>query len=98
MVQHAGLSYDTVGRVASMNGRALPLSAHEIGVLEVLLHRFGQVISKETLVEQLYAYDRDVGYNAIEVYIHRLRKKIDGSGLNVRTVYGRGYLIEQKET
>lgn len=98
VVRHAGLTYDTVGRVASMNGRTLPLSAHEIGVLEILLHRFGQVISKETLVEQLYAYDRDVGYNAIEVYIHRLRKKIDGSGLNVRTVYGRGYLIEQKET
>ena len=98
VVQHAGLTYDTVGRVASVNGRALPLSAHEIGVLEVLLHRFGQVVSKETLVEQLYAYDRDVGYNAIEVYIHRLRKKIDGSGLIVRTVYGRGYLIERQET
>jgi len=98
VMQYAELNYDTVARVASVHGRALPLSAHEIGVLEVLLHRFGQVISKEVLVEQLYAYDRDVGYNAIEVYIHRLRKKIDGSGLNVRTVYGRGYLIEEKQT
>lgn len=97
VTQYGGLSYDSVGRVASLNGRALQLSSHEIGVLEVLLHRFGQVVSKETLVEQLYAYDRDVGYNAIEVYIHRLRKKIDGSGLNVRTVYGRGYVVEQKD-
>lgn len=91
-----GLAFDTVGRTAAVNGKTLPLSVHEVGVLEILLHRVGRVVSKEQLVEQLYSYDKDVGYNAIEVYIHRLRRKIDGSGVSVRTVYGRGYVLEQR--
>jgi two-component system OmpR family response regulator len=95
VVTHAGLSFDTLGRTAAVNGRALSLSGHEIGVLEVLLHRFGRVVSKEQLVEQLYTYDKEASHNAIEVYVHRIRKKIDGAGLIVRTVYGRGYVLEQ---
>lgn len=97
IISQGGLSLDTIGRSVSVNGATLPLSPHEVGVLEILLHRFGRVVSKEQLVEQLYSYDRDVGYNAIEVYIHRLRKKIEGSGLGVRTVYGRGYMLEQRQ-
>lgn len=89
------LSFDTVERVASVNGRALELSAHETAVLEVLLGRVGKVVGKDQLVERLYSYEKDVGYNAIEVYVHRLRKKLDGSGLVVRTVYGRGYLLDE---
>ncbi len=96
VISYGGLSLDTIGRTVSVNGTTLPLSVHEVGVLEILLYRFGRVVSKEQLVEQLYSYDSDVGYNAIEVYVHRLRKKIEGSGLNVRTVYGRGYLLEQR--
>lgn len=93
-LQYAGLSFDTVDRTASAQGRALSLSVHETGVLEVLMHRFGRVVSKEHLVEQLYSYDRGVSHNAIEVYVHRLRKKIAGTGITVRTVYGRGYLLD----
>ena len=63
-------------------------------MLEALLSRQGKVVSKEQLVEQMYNYGRDVGYNAIEVYVHRLRKKIEGSGLAVKTLYGRGYTLE----
>jgi len=51
-------------------------------------------VSKEHLVEQLYNYDKEVSHNAIEVYVHRLRRKIDGSGITVRTLYGRGYMLE----
>ena len=54
-----------MGRTASLNGRTLPLSSHETGVLEALLHRFGRVVSKEQLVEQLYNYDKDVSHNTI---------------------------------
>ncbi len=90
------LAFDTVERIASVNGRAIDLSMHETAVLEALLTRVGKVVSKDQLVEQLYNYERDVGYNAIEVYIHRLRKKLDGSGLTVRTLYGRGYALETK--
>ncbi len=94
MLLYGGVGFDTVSRTASVNGRSLPLSMHEIGVLEVLLHRFGRVVSKEQLVEQLYNYDREVSHNAIEVYVHRLRKKIVGAGVTVRTLYGQGYLLD----
>jgi two-component system, OmpR family, response regulator len=94
VLHYGDLSFDTVGRVASVESRPLPLSMHEAGVLEILLRRFGRVVSKEQLVEQLYNYDREVSHNAIEVYIHRLRKKITGSGVEVRTHYGRGYTVD----
>ena len=77
-----------------MNGKPLAVTVHEMGVLEFLLHRFGRVVSKEQLVEQLYSYDREVSQNAIEVYVHRLRKKIAGAGVTVRTLYGRGYMLD----
>lgn len=93
-ISYGGLSFDSVSRTASVNGRTLPLSAHEAGVLEILMRRFGRVVSKEQLVEQLYSYDREVSHNAIEVYVHRLRKKIAGAGVTVRTLYGRGYLLD----
>jgi two-component system, OmpR family, response regulator len=88
------LCFDTVARSASIAGKPIALSMHETGVLEVLLHRFGRVVSKEMLVEQIYSYDSGVSNNAIEVYVHRLRRKLDGAGLLVRTVYGRGYVLE----
>jgi len=93
-VSYGGLTFDTVGRAASVHGKMVPLSSHEVGVLEILLQRFGRVVSKEQLVEQLYTYDREVTHNAIEVYIHRVRKKLEGAGITVRTLYGRGYLLD----
>ena len=93
-LHYGDLDFDTVGRVASVKSAPLALSLHEAGVLEVLLRRFGRVVSKEQLVEQLYSYDKEVSHNAIEVYVHRLRKKLTGSGVEVRTHYGRGYVID----
>jgi two-component system OmpR family response regulator len=94
VVTYGNLSYDTIARTAAVAGRAITLSLHETGVLEVLLHRFGRVVSKEQLVEQLYSYDREVSQNAIEVYVHRVRKKLDGAGVSVQTLYGRGYRLD----
>src|SRR5688500_19763763 len=62
MIVYGGLGFDTVARSASINGRTLSLSMHEAGVLEVLVHRFGRVESKEELVEQLYSYDKGVSH------------------------------------
>jgi DNA-binding response OmpR family regulator len=92
-----GLNFDTVNRTVSINGRVVSLSAHEVGVMEILVRRFGRAVSKEQLVEQLYSYEREVSQNVIEVYVHRLRKKIAGAGVTVRTLYGRGYVLEPDE-
>jgi two-component system, OmpR family, response regulator len=94
---YGDLNFDTVGRIARIQGRTLSLSLHEAGVLEVLLNRFGRVVSKEQLVERLYSYDKEVSQNAIEVYVHRVRKKIADSQLTLRTLYGRGYVLDHAE-
>ncbi|MGZ5091819.1 MAG: response regulator [Burkholderiales bacterium] len=94
VLAYGNLAFDTVARSAVLNGSVLALSTHETSVLEVLLHRFGRVVSKEQLIEQLYSYHNEVSQNAIEVYVHRVRKKLAGSGVNVRTLYGRGYLLD----
>lgn len=89
------LSFDSVGRRALVNGTALDLSAREIGVLEVLLARAGRVVSKENLAERLSRWGEEIGANAIEVYVHRLRRKLERSGLVIRTIRGLGYLIDK---
>ena len=94
LISYGGLSFDSVGRIAAIEGRTLTLSVQETGVLEALLTRFGRVVSKDQFVEQLYSYDQEVSHNAIEVYVHRVRKKIVGSGVTVRTLYGRGYMLD----
>ncbi len=94
VISYGALAFDTVTRTVKLDGRALSLSVHELGVVEILLRRFGRVVSKEQIVEQLYSYDREVTQNAIEVYVHRLRRKMEGSGLSVRTLYGQGYLLD----
>ena len=94
LLVYAGLTFDTVERSAAVEGKALALSMHETGVLELLIQRFGRVVAKDQLVESLYSYDREVSQNAIEVYVHRLRKKISGAGVTVRTLYGRGYMLD----
>ena len=97
VLNYRDLSFDPVARVATIRGHTLPLSTHELSVLEVLMRRFGRVVSKEQLVEQIYTYDQEVSHNAIEVYVHRLRKKIGDTGLIVRTLYGRGYALDYPE-
>jgi len=54
-------------------------------------------VPKEQLAEQLYGWDEEVSHNAIEVNVHRLRKKLEPVGLNIRTIRGLGYLLEQPE-
>jgi two-component system OmpR family response regulator len=92
---HGPLSLDTAGRRATLNGAPLELSGRELGVLEVLLMRSGRVVAKEQLAEQLYGWEEEVGANAIEVYVHRLRKKLEPAGVNIRTIRGLGYLLEK---
>ena len=91
---YGALTFDTVDRSVTADGKPLSLSTYELAVLEVLVKRFGRVVGKEQLVEQIYNYDRDVSHNTIEVYVHRLRKKLAGSGVTVRTLYGRGYMLD----
>ena len=77
IIRHGPLVYDQTGRVATIDGKMVELSARELGLLEVLLQRAGRLVSKDQLVERLCEWGEEVSNNAIEVYIHRLRKKIE---------------------
>lgn len=90
-----GLDYDTVERHALVDGAPLELSARELSVLEALLFRMGRVVSKEQLLESLYGHGEEASVNAIEVYVHRLRKKLEPAGVTIRTLRGLGYLLEK---
>jgi two-component system OmpR family response regulator len=94
-IRHGPLVYDQAGRVASIDGKMIDLSARELGLLEVLLQRAGRMVSKDQLVERLCEWGEEVSNNAIEVYIHRLRRKIEKGPIRIATVRGLGYCLEK---
>jgi two-component system OmpR family response regulator len=95
LLRHGDLTYDQVYRVAELKGALLELSAREMGLLEILLRRAGRVVSKERLVEHMCEWGEEVSTNAIEVYIHRLRRKLGDSEVKIVTVRGLGYCLEK---
>ena len=94
-IKHGPLTYDQSGRVATLEGKMVELSARELGLLEVLLQHAGRLVSKDQLVERLCEWGDEVSNNAIEVYIHRLRKKIEKGPVRIATVRGLGYCLEK---
>jgi two-component system, OmpR family, response regulator len=92
-IEFGQLRYDMTSRHVTAGGLPLHLSAREIGVLEALLMRAGKAVTKEALMEKLCNWDEDLGNNAIEVYVHRLRKKLEPYGVEIQTVRGLGYMI-----
>lgn len=88
------VAMDTVSRSITISGEAIELSSKELTVFELLLQRPGKVVSKEQLLERMYGFDEEVSQNAVEVLIHRLRRKIETYGLSVRTIRGLGYVLE----
>ena len=95
VMKHGALTYDQVGRVAFVNEQMVELSAREVGLLEILLQRSGRLVSKEQLVDHLCEWGEEVSNNAIEVYVHRLRRKLESSGIRIATVRGLGYCLEK---
>jgi two-component system OmpR family response regulator len=95
VIKHGPLTFDTTGRVAYIHDSMVELSAREVGLLEVLLQRAGRLVSKDQLVERLCEWGDEVSNNAIEVYIHRLRKKIELGPIRIATVRGLGYCLEK---
>ncbi len=94
-LRHGTLVYDQVGRVAYLNEQPLELSAREVGLLEILLQRVGRLVSKEQIVDHLCEWGEEVSHNAVEVYMHRLRRKLEGGGVRISTVRGLGYCLER---
>ncbi len=98
LIRHGPLTYDETGRVASLNGEPIELSARELGLLEILLRRAGRLVSKDQLVSHLCEWGEEVSGNAIEVYVHRLRRKLEPDGVRIVTVRGLGYRLENRDS
>jgi two-component system OmpR family response regulator len=90
------LRLDKRSREALFRNQPLNLSSREVDVLEMLMNRYGRVVSKDQLAEHLTGLEEEIGQNAVEVYVHRLRKKLEPLGISVRTLRGLGYLLEKK--
>lgn len=97
IVRHGRLRFDQTNRIADVDGQPLDLSARELSLLEVLLQRSGRVVSKEMLVDHLCEWGDEVSINAIEVYVYRLRRKLEAAGVEITTVRGLGYMLPRQE-
>lgn len=89
------LRLDTVGRTVSVDGADIVLTPRETSLLTLLLRRHGQVVVREAIEAGLYGFDEPTGPNALEVLVHRLRKRLGeaGAGVAIHTVRGVGYLL-----
>lgn len=91
----AGLSFNPTAWVAYSHGERLNLTRREFALLSMLVRHKDQVFSKERILEGLYSFeDAVVGLNAIELYVARLRKKLSGSGVGIKTLRGIGYQLD----
>jgi two-component system OmpR family response regulator len=91
---HGPLTLDTLARRASLHDARLELSGREWAVLEYLLSRVERVASKEQIIQSVISWDEELTPNAVEVYVSRLRAKLEPAGVRIRTVRGFGYLLE----
>ncbi|NBT10760.1 MAG: DNA-binding response regulator [Betaproteobacteria bacterium] len=82
-------------RLATLNGAAMELSPREFEVLGLLLQRAPRLTPKGALVDELAQRNRDADDSVVEVYISRLRRKLQGSGVCIRTLRGFGYVLER---
>lgn len=87
------LEFDTTTRSAHVAGKPLSLTPRELAVLEVLVSRLGKPVARNVLFDKVFSFDDDARIEAIEIYVHRLRKKLEGSGAFVTTLRGLGYVL-----
>lgn len=91
------LSLDTVSRQVRVEGAEIACTPRETSMLEILLRQQGAVVVRETLEQRLYSFDRELGSNALEVLVHRLRRRLQEAGATtvIHTVRGVGYLMAE---
>ena len=91
MLSHGALKLQPARRTATWQGQVVPLTNREFWLLETLVRKKGQILSRERLEETLYGWGDEIDSNAVEVYIHHLRRKFE-PGL-IKTVRGLGYQL-----
>ncbi|MGA2399575.1 MAG: response regulator transcription factor [Steroidobacteraceae bacterium] len=93
-IRHRGITLDPVSHAVERDGVPVVLSAHEFAVLEALMQRPGTVLSRAQLEDRLYGWSDGIESNAIEVYVHGLRRKLGTDA--IRTLRGVGYFVPKE--
>lgn len=94
-LQVGGLSLDTYSKRARINGQPIELSAREWTILEYLMRQASRVVSKEQIINAILPWGDEMTLNAVEVYISRIRLKLSGTDVTIRTIRGFGYMLEK---
>jgi len=93
---HGPLEIDVERHLASVNGERLDLTRRELAILAALIQRVGNVVVKRRLAQQIGSWEDEVSIGSVEVYIHRLRKRLAPYGVHITTIHGLGYLLEAR--
>lgn len=88
------LQFDAAGQRFTVSGEALALSPREHAVLRALVQRSGEPLTKQQILDRVFPGDTEVNLEAVEVQVHRLRKKLAGTGVQIVTLRGLGYCLE----
>ena len=88
------LTLDMAARRAYVNDQPLVLPRREFHVLEVLMSRHGRIVSKDQIIDSISDFNDEMNPSTVEIYIHRIRKKLETTDVSIRTVRGIGYILE----
>jgi two-component system, OmpR family, response regulator TctD len=91
------LTFDTANRMASVNGANLDLTRRELQLVGLLIKKFGTTLDRERLIDRIFTDEETVGPNALEVLVSRVRKKLEGSEIDIITVRGIGYALRERQ-
>ena len=99
VINYKDLTVNTASHEVTRGGKTVELTAREYNILEYMLHNIGRAVTRDNLSSHVWNYDYDGGSNVIDVYVHRLRKKLDAAGNEdsekiVETIKGVGYIIK----
>lgn len=99
VIKYKDITVNTASHEVRRGGRAVELTAREYNILEYMLHNIGRAVTRDNLSSHVWNYDYDGGSNVIDVYVHRLRKKLDAAAGEdpdkiVETIKGVGYIIK----
>ncbi len=98
VIEFGRLSLDPAGQVATCDGAPLSLTRREFSLIEALMANRTRIMSKQRLFDRMFCLDEEeVGLNAIETYVARLRRKLDGTGVGIRTLRGLGYQLVRED-
>lgn len=88
------LQFDATSKQFKLSGVVLSLSPREHSLLRILIQRTGEPLSRNNIMERIFGDDEDVQSSAVDVLVHRLRKRLENSGVNIVTYRGLGYVLE----